>query len=169
MLPRLSCGRFSQSRAERKIGELVAPLAWRRDGDGDRRAALGTAPSLGVLDETSCQAAAAVLRQDIEIADLREAAPFDIEQGRDGDDGLGHASLDCKRAPAGGIGEHPVKVLRDARWRCAEPFLSEEPHQQLDRSDAGIAGHRLDFAGHSPYPLATIIGLLGAWQTASMR
>jgi hypothetical protein len=27
----------------------------------------------------------------------------------------------------------------------------------------------LDFAGHSPYPLATIIGLLGAWQTASMR
>jgi hypothetical protein len=55
---------------------------------------------------------------------------------------------------------------------CGELIgTSNLPHQAVvaDRSIAGLAGRRLDVAGHSPYPAAMIMGLSGAWQTASMR
>ena len=124
-------------------------LACWRDGDGDRRTALRAAPSLGVFDKASSQAFAAVLWTHIEVADLAETTPFDIEHGRDGDNGLRGLAVYCKRAPTEGIGEHSIEILRDTRQRRRELFLAEEPRQQFNRCIASFVGHSLDFAGQA--------------------
>jgi hypothetical protein len=108
----------------------MPPLARWRDGDGDRGTALRTAPSLGVFDKATCQALAAVLRKHVEIADLANATPFDIEHGRDGDNGLSSFAVNRKRAPTEGVGEHSIEILRNVRKRHGEFFLAEQPRQQ---------------------------------------
>src|SRR5882757_5646151 len=127
----------------------MPPLAYWRYGDRDRRTALRTAPSLRVFDKATCQAFAAVLWKHIEIADLAETTPFDIQHCRDGDNGLRRLSVNSKRAPTEGIGEHSIEILRDARQRRRELFLAEEPRQQFNRRIAGFDGHDLDFARQS--------------------
>src|SRR5262245_15876227 len=119
----------------------MPPLARWRDGDGDRRTALRTAPSLGVFDKATCQAFAAVLRKHVEIANLAKATPFDIEHGRDSDNGLSSFAVKRKRAPTEGVGEHSIEILRDARLRRRKPFLPKEPHQKFNRSIASFDGH----------------------------
>jgi len=107
---------------------MPPPACW-RDGDGDRRTALGTAPNLGVFDKATCQPFAAMLRKHVEIADLAKAPPFNIEHGRNGDNGLRGLAVNRKRAPTEGIDEHSIEILRDARKRRSEFFLAEEPLQ----------------------------------------
>ena len=121
-------------------------------------ATLRAAPILGVLDEMSCQTAAAMFRKDIEIADFAEAAPFDVEHGGHGDDRLRGAVPKCKRTPAGGIGEHSPEIFLNPRRRRGEALLTEEPSQQLDRGRAGFMGDRLNFRRRSR-PAAMIIGI----------
>ena len=95
----------------------MPPLACWRDGDGDRRTALGTAPNLGVFDKATCQPFAAMLRKHVEIADLAKAPR------------LRGLAVNRKRAPTEGIDEHSIEILRDARKRRSEFFLAEEPLQ----------------------------------------
>ena len=146
----------------------MPPLACWRDGDGDRRTALGTAPSLGVFDKATCQAFAAVLRMHVEIADLAKATPFDIEHAGDGDNGLHSLAVNRKRAPTEGVGEHSIEILRDARPRRREPFLAEKSYQQFNRSIAGFDGYDLDFAwqgltrGKYDWPLRRMADRLNA-------
>jgi hypothetical protein len=146
----------------------MPPLARWRDGDGDRRTALGTAPSLGVFDKATREALAAVLRMHVEIADLAKATPFDVEHGGDGDNGLHNLAVNRKRAPTEGVDVHSIEILRDARPRRREPFLAEKSYQQFNRSIAGFDGYDLDFAwqgltrGKYDWPLRRMADRLNA-------
>jgi hypothetical protein len=57
-----------------------------------------------VFDKATCQAIAAILRKHVEIADLAKATPFDIEHGRNGDEGLRSLAVNGKRAPTERVG-----------------------------------------------------------------
>jgi len=148
----------------------MPPLTCWRDGDGDRRTALGTAPNLGVFGKATCQPFAAILRKHVEIADLAKATPFDIEHGRNGDNGLRCLAVNRKRAPTEGVGEHSIEILRDARKRRGEFFLAEEPRQQFQIAVSLVLTVTIWISLGKLYPAENMTGLPGAWSAeAEMR
>jgi hypothetical protein len=122
-----------------------------------------------VFDKATRQTFAAILWKHIEITDLAETTPFDIEHSRYRDNALYRLAVNCERAPTEGIRKPSIEILRDARQGCRKLFLAEEPRQQFNRCVTVFGGHDLDFARQELYPAAWMIGLSGAWQTASMR
>jgi hypothetical protein len=81
-----------------------------------------------MFDKTTRHAVAAALRKYVKIADLAQTTPFHVENGRDRNNGLRYLTVSRNRTPTEGVGEHSIEILRDARPRRREPFLSKETH-----------------------------------------
>ena len=127
--------------------------------------ALLTAPSLGALDEAACQAVAAVLRQRMEIANLAETHST-------------QSTVETVMTPWAALPSTASAHQQRDRQAFGRNFPRYETAawRSLLRGNVAVRprhhGYGQSLIGFRPaqrYPSARMIGLSGAWQTASMR